>query len=327
MMYNFCDERNVPYEKKGKLIVATNEAQLQTDIPRILGHAKKNGVDDLKLLSGEDVSFNFEPSVTCQGAIFSPSTGVVDSHNFMVALLADAEEHGATLALNSSVTGASNSNGAITIEAEGMQLECDSVVNCAGLHADRINTIILDSMKNSSNETTRRNDGDEGSSRMRQYFAKGNYYRLEGQKAPFQHLVYPVPEKGGLGVHATIDLGGNTRFGPDVEWMDMSIRDPDDIDLTVDPNRADLFYDEVRKYWPSLMDGALAPDYAGIRPKVDHPDLTDGRSMNVDFVIQGKMQHGIKGFVNMLGIESPGLTASMAIGDHVLNLLVEDGTI
>jgi len=160
----------------------------------------------------------------------------------------------------------------------------------------------------------------------RQFYAKGNYYRLEG-KSPFHHLVYPVPERGGLGVHATIDLGGNTRFGPDVEWMAVDKQDPGMLNLSVDPKRSEAFYAEVRKYWPSLQDGALQPDYAGIRPKLGHPSLVDGPSINADFHIQGSSYHGIKGFVNLMGIESPGLTASMAIGEEVVAELVKDGSI
>jgi len=195
----------------------------------------------------------------------------------------------------------------IIVESEGMQIECDFVINCAGLYADKIAAM--------ANVTKTRSS--------RQYFAKGNYYKLEGQKSPFHHLIYPVPAKGGLGVHATIDFMGSTRFGPDVEWLPVDVTNPNDIDLRVDPKRSESFYSEVRKYWPDLHDGALQPDYAGIRPKLRHPSVQDGPSTNTDFHIQ--MLPGIKGFVNLMGIESPGLTASMAIGEKIVEMLTEDG--
>ena len=152
---------------------------------------------------------------------------------------------------------------------------------------------------------------------LRQYFAKGNYYKLEGQKRPFGHLIYPVPEEGGLGVHATIDLGGSMRFGPDVEWVDQDIDNPDNIDLSVDIRRADSFYTEVQKYWPGLLDGGLVPDYAGIRPKC----VPMGSKAKGDFIIEGPNHHGIPGFVNLIGIESPGLTSSMAIAEDIVRLI------
>jgi len=335
MLYEYCVQRHIPHDVKGKLIVATSDAQLKNDVPQILRQARENGVDDLIQLSEEDVHSNFESEVTCRGAIFSPSTGVVDSHSFMLSLLADAEECGATLALNSTVVGASvadsefnvDGKGGIIIEAEGMQLCCDIVVNCAGLHSDHISSLLLGSIPTSQDISGSGHNTGRGDKMQRHYYAKGNYYRLEGQKSPFQHLVYPMPEKGGLGVHATIDLGGNTRFGPDVEWKGIDISDPDTIDLGVDPKRADLFYDEVRKYWPGLRDGALQPDYAGIRPKIGHPLQPDGQSIKADFVIDGSNVHGVKGLVNMLGIESPGLTASMSIADTVVKILSKDGVL
>lgn len=219
MLYEYCAQRHIPHDVKGKLIVATSDAQLKYDVPQILRQARENGVDDLIQLSDEDVHLNFESEVTCRGAIFSPSTGVLDSHSFMLSLLADAEEYGATLALNSKVVGASVSDsefnvdgkGRIIIEAEGMQLCCDIVVNCAGLHSAHISSLLLGSMTTSQDISGSGRNTGKGDKMQRHFYAKGNYYRLEGQKSPFQHLVYPMPEKGGLGVHATIDLGGNTR--------------------------------------------------------------------------------------------------------------------
>mmetsp|Transcript_25381 Transcript_25381/g.36861 ORF Transcript_25381/g.36861 Transcript_25381/m.36861 type:complete len:183 (+) Transcript_25381:764-1312(+) len=161
----------------------------------------------------------------------------------------------------------------------------------------------------------------KGYQKRRQYYAKGNYYKLENQKSPFTHLIYPVPTSGGLGVHATIDLSGSTKFGPDVQWIDPQIIDPEEIDLNPDPSRAKDFYSEVRKYWPGIEDGNLVPDYAGIRPKLGHPDIAESGSLKADFCIDGPMNHGVRGFVNLLGIESPGLTSSLAIGEYVRNTL------
>ena len=333
MLYDYCQHRNIEYSKSGKLLVATNEKQLLNDLPQIAKHASGNGVNDLIFLSGDDVKVNFEPQVTCHGALYSPSSGIVDSHNYMLSLLADAEEYGTTVAFHSPVKNIhvdrSATRQGIIIESEGMHIACDIVVNCAGLHADKIERMVCnngddDIDKNDIDDSTRHSRDDIVS---RQYYAKGNYYRLEGQKNPFRHLVYPVPEKGGLGIHATIDLGNNCRFGPDVEWIKLEMDDPDEIDLLVDPTRSESFYEEVRKYWPFLEEGSLKPDYCGIRPKLGHPDLqgSGGPSIKADFRIQ-KMD-GVTGFINLTGIESPGLTASMAIADEVVYQLSKDGVL
>jgi L-2-hydroxyglutarate oxidase LhgO len=304
MLYEYCKERKINHDRIGKLIVATNDIQWKQDIPRIMNHASRNGVKDLMLLSNYDVTNCFESQVKCSGALFSPSTGIVDSHAFMLSLLAEAEEHGATMVVNSpveKVTVCSRSH-EISIQSQDVQISCDVLVNCAGLHADKIASMVTDNTP-------------------KQYYAKGNYYRLETAPhlSPFQHLIYPVPSNGGLGIHATMDLGGNTKFGPDVEWCAIDTSHSDDIDLSVNAERSDSFYAEVRKYWPELKDGALQPDYAGIRPKLTHPDAVVTLKCNpTDFYIQ-KLP-GVN-FVNLLGIESPGLTASLAIADHVLDLL------
>jgi L-2-hydroxyglutarate oxidase LhgO len=310
MLYEYCKQRDIPYDQKGKIIVATDDTQLNIDIPRIMKHAAGNGVKDLVLLSSHDVETSFEPDVSCTGALLSPSTGIIDSHAYMLSLLADAEDYGATLAPNSAVDDISIANDdRIIVESEGMQIECDIVVNCAGLYAHKIAEMV--DLENTP----------------RQYFAKGNYYKLEGQKTPFNHLIYPVPTKGGLGVHATMCLMGSTRFGPDVEWIENDVSNPSDIDLKVNTKRLESFYSEVRKYWPHLKDGALQPDYAGIRPKLGHPNVPDedGPSINADFHIQTIPSR--KGFVNLMGIESPGLTASMAIAEKVVKILTVNGKI
>lgn len=327
-------------------MVATSGEQLSNDLPRIARHAAGNGVADLITLSGDDVRSHFEPQVTCEGALFSPSSGILDSHSYMLSLLADAEEGGTTVAFHSPVsnvwfdddttisnisTGGKNRQrvwveSSSSSEGEGMQILCDTAINCTGLNADQM-------LRNMFHQKGHCPSGIHMDIPPRQFFAKGNYYRLEGQKNPFRHLVYPVPEKGGLGIHATIDLGNHCRFGPDVEWIsssssrvgdgkDYHFVDPDQIDLEVDPARSESFYEEVRKYWPGLKDGALQPDYCGIRPKLGHPDVGKGL-IHADFWIHKLGRGG--GFVHLAGIESPGLTASMAIADEVVELLSRDG--
>ena len=310
MLYDYCRERHIQHHPIGKLIVATNENQMKREIPQLIKHATRNNVNDLVILSGNEVTTNHEPEVKCFGAIYSPSTGIIDSHAFMVSLLADAEQNGAILVTNTKVDNItinkSESKGNILVHTEEMTLSSDYVVNATGLNAGEIANM----MYTSANTTM--------TPHSRQYFAKGNYYRLEG-KSPFSHLIYPVPSNGGLGVHATVDMNNSVRFGPDVEWIDANVR-VEDIDYTVDKRRAESFYDEVKKYWPGLEDYSLQPDYAGIRPKLGHPSIPNTR-LSEDFVIQGESEHGISGFINLMGIESPGLTSSMAIADEVVSIL------
>jgi L-2-hydroxyglutarate oxidase LhgO len=261
---------------------------------------------EVQMLSQEDVKF-LEPEVECVGALLSPSTGVLDSHSFYLSLLADAEEHGATLALHTTVDDAEIADNVIRVHSDGAWIECETIVNSAGLGAGNVASLL---------------HKDTPWKPPAHYYAKGTYFRLEG-KPSFQHLIYPVPEPGGLGVHATVDWSGHSvKFGPDVEWLDPSI-DLDEIDLNPDPQRGDKFYDQVRKYWPKLADGKLVPDYSGIRPKLQHP-LHHGPSLPfMDFLISGPEEHGVPGLIHLFGIESPGLTSSMAIGDYVCNLVVE----
>ncbi|KAL3799614.1 hypothetical protein ACHAWO_008930 [Cyclotella atomus] len=319
MMYKYCEERDVPYKRCGKLIVASDVEQREVGLPKLIEYAKRNGVDDLKTLSKEDVSA-IEPNVVCEGAVLSPSTGIVDSHTLMTSLLGDAEECGATLASHRKVDGgyilpgANGKSGSIVLNVDGSEIQCDNVVVCAGLASDKIAADILSSITKGANEVQQ--------PLPKQYFAKGNYFKLENQKSPFGRLIYPLPDpKGGLGIHATIDLAGSTKFGPDVQWLDHdNIARPDEmIDFSVDAARADLFYDAIRKYWPDLEDGNIVTDYAGIRPKLLHPNfhMTGCK----DFVIAGKEAHGVSGLVVLLGIESPGLTSSLEIGEYVAKML------
>ncbi|MBS0335836.1 MAG: NAD(P)/FAD-dependent oxidoreductase [Proteobacteria bacterium] len=295
LLYRYCAGRGIPHIRCGKLIVATSEAQLG-ELESIRNKAHANGVTDVVWLSKED-AHAMEPAVSCVGALHSPSTGVVDSHAYMLGLLGDAEAHGAMLAFLSPLQSARvRSDGRIELHvggAESMHLAARTVVNAAGLTAPSL---------------ARRIEGYPADKAPPEFYAKGNYYSLIG-KSPFSRLVYPVPEPGGLGVHVTIDLGGQARFGPDVEWIDR-------IGYDVDPRRADKFYAAIRRYWPQLPDGALAPGYAGIRPKIAGPN-----DPAPDFLVQGPAEHGVAGLVNLFGIESPGLTASLALARDVARRL------
>ena len=289
-IYRYCAERGVPFNNCGKLIVATDESQLAT-LGRIRQKAADNGVDDLETWTAAQ-AIALEPALRCTGALWSPSTGIVDSHGLMLAYQGDAEDHGAMIAFDSPVHGAEVGEDGIALDvggAEPMRLKASIVVNSAGLHAP---------------DLARRFRGLLQEGLPGAYYCKGNYYTLIG-RAPFSRLIYPVPEHAGLGVHVTVDMGGACRFGPDTEWVD-------GIAYDVDPKRADVFYAEVRKYWPDLKDGALAPAYSGIRPK-----LGPAASVAADFVIQGPADHGVAGLVNLFGIESPGLTASGAVAEEV----------
>ncbi len=293
MLYDYCEARGIGHSRCGKLIVATNAAQA-LQLQCIIDKAAANGVHDLVLLSREEARA-LEPQLECVAAIHSPSTGIVDSHALMLALQGDLENAGGVVVLNTRLEQAQCAQTAITLIAGGgTRLQAKTLVNAAGLHAPAL---------------ARRFSGLALHHIPRDYFAKGNYFTLAG-RSPFSRLVYPVPEAAGLGVHLTIDLGGQAKFGPDVQWVDS----PDD--LLVDAARGDSFYAEVRKYWPALPDGALQPGYAGIRPKIS----AKGEPAE-DFVVQGPSVHGVPGLVNLFGIESPGLTSSLAIADHVCTLL------
>jgi L-2-hydroxyglutarate oxidase LhgO len=293
LLYDYCAARGIGHSRCGKLMVATSEAQV-AQLQGIITKAAANGVHDLVLLT-RDEARALEPQLECVAAVHSPSTGIVDSHALMLALQGDIENAGGLVVLNSPLAHAHCAQGAITLVAnDGTELRARSVVNAAGLQAQA---------------QARRFAGLDAQYVPASHYAKGNYFTLSG-RSPFARLIYPVPEAAGLGVHLTIDLGGQAKFGPDVQWVDS----PDD--LVVDPARGDAFYAEVRKYWPALQDGALIPGYAGIRPKIQAP-----QEAARDFLIQGPAVHGVAGLVNLFGIESPGLTSSLAIGDYVSRLL------
>ncbi len=294
LLYAYCEERGIAHRRCGKLIVANSDGQRE-ELAGIAAAARTNGVDDLQLLSRE-AARSLEPALECSAALLSPSTGIIDSHALMLSLLGDAEGKGAVLAVSSPVLGGEPDDAGIVLDigdASGTRLHAGVVVNCAGLGAQQV---------------SRRLRGLPAASVPPLHYAKGNYYALAG-RAPFSRLIYPVPEAAGLGVHLTLDLGGQARFGPDVEWIDS-------IDYSVAPGRADAFYAEVRRYWPLLADGALLPAYAGIRPK-----LTAAGQPASDFLVSGPAVHGIRGLVCLYGIESPGLTASLALADYVGDML------
>ncbi|MEI2812973.1 MAG: NAD(P)/FAD-dependent oxidoreductase [Burkholderiaceae bacterium] len=292
-LYNYCEERGIGFKRCGKLIVASSESQI-LQLQAIMAKAAANGVHDLVLLTREQAR-QLEPQLECAAATHSPSTGIVDSHALMLSLQGDFENAGGILALNSAVANVNIASNAIQVIAnDGTTLYTKVLVNAAGLYAPTL---------------ARQFNGLDPKHIPTAFYAKGNYFTLSGQ-SPFKRLIYPVPESAGLGVHLTLDMGGQTKFGPDVEW----VQSPDH--LQVDARRGDAFYAEVRKYWPQLKDGALEPGYAGIRPKISGPNET-----SADFLIQGEREHGIKGLVNLFGIESPGLTSCLAIGEHVVQML------
>jgi L-2-hydroxyglutarate oxidase LhgO len=289
-LYDYCRDHGVPHRNCGKLIVATQASETEK-LLSIRAHAEANGVNDLQPLS-HDAARALEPALNCDAALLSPSTGIIDSHAFMLALRGDAEAAGAAAAFNTPLLRARASAGRIELDTGGdapMSLECNLLVNSAGLAASAVARSI---------------EGMPIELIPRAYLAKGNYFSCTA-RAPFSHLIYPVPEPGGLGVHLTLDMAGQARFGPDVEWVDA-------IDYAVDPARAERFYPAIRRYWPTLPDGALMPSYSGIRPKIVPPAVAVQ-----DFMIQGPCDHGVEGLINLFGIESPGLTSSLAIADHV----------
>jgi L-2-hydroxyglutarate oxidase LhgO len=293
-LYAYCREHGVPHARLGKLIVATNEAEI-AGVERIAAAGRANGVADLEWL-GASQAQRLEPELSCVGALLSPSTGIVDSHALMLAYQGDAEAAGAAVVLRSPVLSGEARAGGFELAVGGdepTRLCCHWLVNAAGLWAPALARAI---------------DGLPSETVPPAYFCRGVYFTLSG-RAPFRRLVYPVPPPGGLGVHITLDLAGQARFGPDVEWIR-------EVDYAVDPARGRAFYEAIRTYWPGLRDGALQPGYAGIRPKISGPG-----EPAADFVVQGPESHGVPGLVNLYGIESPGLTASLPLADRVVQQL------
>lgn len=303
LLYELCATHGVAVKMCGKLVVATDEAQLP-GLHALLAKAQANGVP-AELLSAVQAQA-VEPALNCLAALHSPTTGIVDSHGLMLALQGDLERAGGCVAFESAVVGGRVSEACgeglvLTVQSPGQgatDVQATTVVNAAALHATAVARSI---------------NGLNAAHVPTAHFAKGSYYTLEG-RAPFNHLVYPAPQDAWLGVHLTLDLGGQAKFGPDLEWLNVTT--PDTIDYTVDLERAKGFYAEVRRYWPGLPDGALSPGYSGVRPKIYGPGQPAP-----DFRIDGPTVHGVPGLVNLFGIESPGLTSSLAIGEHAARLL------
>jgi L-2-hydroxyglutarate oxidase LhgO len=291
-LYRYCDEHGVSYRRVSKLIVATEGGQ-QEKLESLAANAIKCGVNDLSFLEGNKARA-LEPELRCEAALLSPSTGIIDSHGFMLALLGEAQAHGAQFVFNTKIEGGEVTSQGIKLEAsdsdgERFAILADVFINAAGLAAPELARCI---------------SGLPAETIPKAYFARGRYFTLNG-RTPFSRLIYPVPVPGGLGVHLTLDLSGAARFGPDVEWIDT-------IDYRVDPSAAKAFYSEIRRYWPRLPDDALAPAYAGVRPKICGPG-----ERAADFRIDGPVRHGVPGLVNLFGIESPGLTASLSLAEAV----------
>ena len=303
LLYAFCASHGVPHRACGKLIVATAFEQ-HGALHSLAEKAAANGVPVQWLDAA--AARKLEPALACTAALSSPSTGIVDSHALMLALQGDMERAGGLLALRSSVQQAVFEPGQPArlqvVSPDGdFEIEADTVINATGLHACTL---------------ARRFAGLAAQHVPQPHYAKGNYFTLPG-RAPFSRLIYPAPVDAWLGVHVTLDLGGQAKFGPDLEWLDVAnAAGPESIDYTVNPARAALFEAAVRRYWPALPAGALQPGYSGVRPKIHGPGQPAP-----DFRIDGPAQHGVAGLVNLFGIESPGLTSSMAIAEEVLRLL------
>ena len=294
MLYQYLRQRNVPYRQCGKLVVATAEAE-DAYLEQLRCQGEKNGVEKLALIGATQLGV-LEPELRGSSALVSPCSGILDSHALLCAYQTDAENAGCTFVFHTPVVEAAIVGRRIQFRTGGLdptELESEMVINSAGLGAW---------------EFSWRLDGLDRNTIPAKYLAKGNYFRLRGKRAPFRHLIYPVPEPGGLGVHLTLDFAGGARFGPDVEWVD-------EINYDVNPLRCSLFYRSIRRYWPHLPDGSLVPDYSGIRPKTVGANSEPG-----DFIIQGPQQTGHPAYVSLYGIESPGLTASLAIGEWVAQL-------
>src|SRR5271166_6858104 len=291
MLYEFCREYHVPHRQCGKLLVAVSEAEINK-LSAIKAQAEANGVMDLVWLSGDEARA-LEPALAVHRALLSPSTGIIDSHALIHALCGDAERYGAMMALETPVLSGWVDDVGIIVETGGanpIRIAANAVVNAAGLGSHALARSII---------------GMPAGKIPPLHLAKGNYFALTTQ-SPFTRLIYPIPTPGGLGVHLTLDLTGQARFGPDVEWIES-------IDYAVDPRRGEFFYAAIRTYWPELPDNVLQPAYAGIRPKIARP----GGSAT-DFLIQTEDDHGVRGLVNLFGIESPGLTASLAVAERLV---------
>lgn len=299
MLYDYLASRGVPHRRIGKIIVAT-EPEQEGALQGVAAAAAGNGVEAMRFLSKAELAA-LEPALRAEAGLLSGSTGIVDSHALMLSLRGEIEDAGGAVALETRFLAARPVAGGFVVEAESgpperrerVTLGTDVLVNAAGLFAGEVGAAI---------------EGLEAPWRREVYYCKGSYFSVSG-RVPFDHLIYPIPERDGLGVHLTIDMGGKGKFGPDTEWID-------GIDYSLDPRRGDGFHAAIRRYWPGLPDGALAPDYTGIRPK-----LSPAGGPATDFTIEGPERHGLAGLVNLYGIESPGLTSSLAIAEEAAALV------
>jgi L-2-hydroxyglutarate oxidase LhgO len=287
LLYEYCAQRSIPHRRCGKIIVATDKSQIDV-LRSYQQQALANGAGELTWLSGDEVR-QMEPEVAALAGVFSPTTGIVDSHQFMLALNGDLQAHGGMISFLTCVDEISALSSGYRIRCEDYELECSWLINSGGLEAPKLAAQIV--------------EGSPGA-----YYARGHYYAYSGRQ-PFQRLVYPVAQAGGLGVHVTVDLAGQVKFGPDVRWID-------EIDYTFDESHREAFAEAIRAYFPGLDEQRLHPDYTGIRPKISGPG-----EVAADFRIDGPAQHGRPGLINLLGIESPGLTASLAIAEQVEQIL------
>ncbi|KAL6616253.1 hypothetical protein ACP70R_038523 [Stipagrostis hirtigluma subsp. patula] len=341
MLYKYCAERGIPHKRLGKLIVATGVAET-AKLDMLLRNATENGVHDLQMMEGSQ-AMEMEPELRCLKALLSPSTGIVDSHSFMLSLLADAENLGTTISYNTAVIGGHVGYEGLELHiSESKELQNHSVGSHVPPQLILLPKLLINSAGLSAVPLAKRFYGLDQAFVPTAYYARGCYFTLSQTKSPFSHLIYPLPEDGGIGVHVTLDLNGLVRFGPDVEWLDgaqepmscflnkrgspivelvtshaicvVEMDGPHTFDYSVNPNRCSRFYPVIRKYYPNLKDGSLEPGYSGIRPKLSGPGQPPS-----DFVIQGEDIHGIPGLVNLFGIESPGLTSSLAIAEHIVS--------
>jgi len=294
LLYDYCALHGIPHKKYGKLIVATKDAEI-AKMEALLKQAIANGVEGMRIVEAAEAKA-MEPALACVAALHAPQTGIIDSHHLMLALQGDVEDRGGAIAVCTPIVAIAHRACGWEVRyggAESGALTVDAVVNAAGLGAQTL---------------ARATDPYPPARVPKQVLAKGNYFQY-ADRPVFSRLIYPAPVEGGLGTHVTLDLAGRMRFGPDVEWIDTENYD-------VDPRRADFFYASIRTYFPALPDGALMPDYCGIRPKI-----TGRGEPAADFLIDGPAEHGLPGLVQLFGIESPGLTSSLSIAEDVLERL------
>jgi L-2-hydroxyglutarate oxidase LhgO len=295
MLYAYCEARDIPHRRVGKLIVATEAVELAV-LQHYVATAEANGVGALHELTGEQARVR-EPELNCVGALYSPHTGIVDSHALMMQLWSDLQHAGGDVVLGTDVVGieALDGEGFAVSSSDGATVRCAHVVNCAGLAAPYVARLLPTA----------------GYDVPQPRYARGHYFSLSG-RAPFSQLVYPVAERAGLGIHVTLDLAGCVRFGPDVEWCDS-------VDYTFDASRRDRFAAAIQRYYPGLDPDRLQPGYVGVRPKICGPG-----DASADFRLDGPARHGVRGLMHLLGIESPGLTACLAIADHVAEVFANE---